>query len=40
MRFIKAKVMRRDEHALLGPFADDFVGYEEAHSVRDVLELS
>ena len=24
VRMIKAKVMRRDEHAVLGPFADDF----------------
>ena len=39
-RFLKSKVMRRDEHALYGPFADDFVGYEEPADVRDVLELS
>ena len=32
--------MRRDEHALYGPFADDFVGYEEPADVRDVLEMS
>ena len=40
VRVIKAQVQRRDEHALVGPFAEDFVGYEEAHSVREVLELS
>ena len=39
-RFLKSKVMRRDEHALYGPFADDFVGYEEPDDVREVLELS
>jgi predicted nucleotide-binding protein (sugar kinase/HSP70/actin superfamily) len=39
-RFLKGKVMRRDEHALYGPFADDFVGYEEPADVRDVLEMS
>jgi predicted nucleotide-binding protein (sugar kinase/HSP70/actin superfamily) len=39
-RAIKAHVMRRDEHALYGPFADDFAGYEEPHSVGEVLELS
>ncbi len=39
-RFLKAKVMRRDEHALYGPLADDFVGYEEPEDVRDVLEMS
>jgi len=40
IRFIKSKVMRADEHRLYGPFADDFVGYEEPHDVRDVLEMS
>jgi predicted nucleotide-binding protein (sugar kinase/HSP70/actin superfamily) len=39
-RFLKGKVMRRDEHALYGSFADDFVGYEEPADVRDVLEMS
>ena len=38
VRMIKARVMRRDEHAVLGPFADDFIGYEEEHSVRAVLD--
>ena len=40
VRMIKAKIMRRDEHALYGPFVEDFVGYEEPHSVSEVLELS
>lgn len=40
IRFIKSKVMRSDEHYLYKPFADDFVGYEEPHDVRDVLEMS
>lgn len=40
IRYIKSKIMRADEHALYGPFADDFVGYEEPHSVREVLEMS
>ena len=40
IRFIKSKVMRADEHKLYGPFEDDFVGYEEPHDVRDVLEMS
>ena len=39
-RFLKSKVMRRDEHAIYGPFAEDFAGYEEPHDVRDVLEMS
>jgi predicted nucleotide-binding protein (sugar kinase/HSP70/actin superfamily) len=39
-RFLKSKVMRRDEHALYGPCADDFVGYEEPADVRDVLAMS
>ena len=38
IRFIKNKIMRTDEHAVYGPFADDFVGYEEPHDVREVLE--
>ncbi len=38
VRNIKAIVMERDERALLAPFADDFVGYEEEHSVGAILE--
>jgi predicted nucleotide-binding protein (sugar kinase/HSP70/actin superfamily) len=40
IRIIKAKIMRRDEHAILGPFGADFVGYEEPHSVNEVLDRS
>jgi predicted nucleotide-binding protein (sugar kinase/HSP70/actin superfamily) len=40
IRYIKAQIMRRDEHALYGPFAADFAGYEEPHSVGEVLERS
>jgi len=32
--------MRRDEHRLYAPFAEDFIGYEEPHDVKDVLEMS
>jgi predicted nucleotide-binding protein (sugar kinase/HSP70/actin superfamily) len=39
-RYLKSKVMRRDEHAMYAPFADDFVGYEEPEDVHDVLEMS
>ncbi len=39
-RWIRASVQRSDELALLAPFAEEFVGYEEAHDVREVLELS
>ena len=38
VRAIKVKIQRADEHALYGPWAEDFVGYEEPHSVREVLE--
>jgi len=39
-RFLKSKIMRRDEHAIFGLFHDDFVGYEEPEDVKDVLQLS
>jgi predicted nucleotide-binding protein (sugar kinase/HSP70/actin superfamily) len=39
-RWIRASVQRSDEHALLAPFAQEFVGYEEARDVREILELS
>ena len=39
-RYLKSKVMRMDEHALYGPFAEDIVGYEEPEDVREVLEMS
>ena len=40
VRAIKNKIMRRDEHAMYGPFHDDFVGYEEPEDVRDILKMS
>jgi predicted nucleotide-binding protein (sugar kinase/HSP70/actin superfamily) len=40
VRKIKGTIQARDEHALLAPFEGEFVGYEEPHNVRDVLELS
>jgi predicted nucleotide-binding protein (sugar kinase/HSP70/actin superfamily) len=40
VRVIKTKIQRSDEHALYGDWTDDFIGYEEPHDVRDVLELS
>jgi predicted nucleotide-binding protein (sugar kinase/HSP70/actin superfamily) len=40
VRFLKNKVMRADEHALYGPFAEDLVGYEEPEDVKEVLEMS
>ena len=40
VRMLKAKIMGSDENALYGPMASDFVGYEEPHSVGEVLELS
>ena len=39
-RYLKSKIMRSDEHALYGPFHDDFTGYEEPQDVGQVLELS
>jgi predicted nucleotide-binding protein (sugar kinase/HSP70/actin superfamily) len=33
-------VQRRDEHKILEPFKEEFVGYEEPHDVRDVLKMS
>jgi predicted nucleotide-binding protein (sugar kinase/HSP70/actin superfamily) len=39
-RYLKSRIMRSDEHALYGPFHDDFVGYEEPEDVGEVLELS
>jgi predicted nucleotide-binding protein (sugar kinase/HSP70/actin superfamily) len=40
VRTLKARIMRGDEHALYAAFADDFIGYEEPHSVREVLDMS
>ncbi len=36
---VKNAVQRREEHKLLAPFHDDFIGYEEPHDIyADVLE--
>jgi len=40
VRFVKTRVQLADERAIHRPWHDDFVGYEDPHSVRDVLELS
>jgi predicted nucleotide-binding protein (sugar kinase/HSP70/actin superfamily) len=39
-RGLKAVIQRRDEETLYAPFAEDFVGYEEPHEVRQVLDLA
>ena len=40
MRYLKTRIQRADEHAIYGPWHDDFVGYEEPHDVREVLDMS
>ncbi len=40
VRYVKSKIMRRDEHTLYAPFSTDFVGYEEPEDVTEVLEMS
>ena len=40
VRSIKAGIQRRDEEALYEPFKDEFVGYEEPHDIREVLDYS
>jgi predicted nucleotide-binding protein (sugar kinase/HSP70/actin superfamily) len=37
---LKTHVQRKYENALLAPVAEDMVGYEEPHDVREVLEVS
>lgn len=37
---IKTHMQHRYEQALLAPLAEDFRGYEEPHSVREVLQLA
>ncbi len=37
---IKHSVMRADEHKLLEPFKEDFVGYEEPQDVGEILQRS
>ncbi len=39
-RYIRTKVMHGDEQALYRTWEGEFIGYEEPHSVREVLELS
>jgi predicted nucleotide-binding protein (sugar kinase/HSP70/actin superfamily) len=39
-RYIRTRVMHGDEQALYGTWEGEFTGYEEPHSVREVLELS
>ena len=39
MRYLKTRIQRCDEHAIYGPWHDDFIGYEEPHSVREVLDV-
>ena len=40
VRVIKSRIQRADEHVLVRDWEEDFAGYEEPHSVREVLELS
>ncbi len=40
LRFVKTRIQRSDEHAIHDPWHDDFVGYEDPGSVRDVLDMS
>ena len=37
---IKKHIQHKHEQKLLAPFAEEFIGMEEPHSVREVLELS
>jgi predicted nucleotide-binding protein (sugar kinase/HSP70/actin superfamily) len=37
---IKQHIQRKDEEALLRPFAADFYGYEEPHGIREVLDYA
>jgi predicted nucleotide-binding protein (sugar kinase/HSP70/actin superfamily) len=37
---IKWHLQRRDEHAFLSAFEGDFDGYEEAHDIREIMELA
>ena len=37
---IKTTIQRNHEHALLAPVAQDLVGYEEPHDIREVLEAA
>ena len=37
---LKCHFQRKDEHALVDLFETDFRGYEEAHDIREVMELA
>jgi predicted nucleotide-binding protein (sugar kinase/HSP70/actin superfamily) len=37
---VKWFLQRRDEHAFHSAFGDDFAGYEEAHDIREIMELA
>jgi predicted nucleotide-binding protein (sugar kinase/HSP70/actin superfamily) len=37
---LKWHFQRKDEHALIGVFGRDFLGYEEPHDIREVMELA
>lgn len=40
VRYIKTRIQLADERAIHGPWHDDFVGYEDPHDVREVLDMS
>ena len=37
---LKWHFQRKDEHALIEVFGGDFLGYEEPHDIREVMELA
>jgi predicted nucleotide-binding protein (sugar kinase/HSP70/actin superfamily) len=37
---IRSKIQLADEHAIMSPFHEDFVGYEEPDDVREILDLA
>jgi predicted nucleotide-binding protein (sugar kinase/HSP70/actin superfamily) len=37
---IRTKIQLADEHAIMSPFREDFVGYEEPDDVREILDLA
>lgn len=37
---IKMRILKHDEHYLMQPLKEDFRGYEEPHSIREVLDYS
>jgi predicted nucleotide-binding protein (sugar kinase/HSP70/actin superfamily) len=38
--YVRSHVQHADEHALLAPFREDFVGYEGPEDIQEVLELA